>query len=74
MGNNKKPIHMVKAQPKTKVTSISFDEEKPPFYKKWWVWVIIILVTLVIPVTVFVVINSSLIFGGPGTPISPLAP
>jgi len=61
-----------KSNPKTRVTSISFDEEITPIYKKWWFWLLALVVVLIVTTVIFVLING-LLFTSSALPISPLA-
>ena len=59
--------------PKTRVTTISFEEEPTPWYKKWWVWLLALLVVVIISTVLYIVLSTGLLFGGSTKPISPLA-
>lgn len=57
---------------KTRVTSISFEDDTAlPFYKKWWFWLLLVVGAIVLTAVLYIVINFGL-FSGAKTPISPL--
>lgn len=58
---------------KTRVTSISFEDDAPqPLYKKWWFWLGLIVTVGFITVGLYLVVNFGFL-SGTTVPISPLA-
>ncbi|MCX6784220.1 MAG: hypothetical protein NT141_04140 [candidate division WWE3 bacterium] len=58
--------------PKTKVTSIFFEEETPPVYKRLWFWLVVVAL-IVIVVGGYFIYQSGALSVAPKDIISPLA-